>query len=79
MTYTMDSKTINLNNRQTFGHGVAGQPLDTIERHIYNQETKAGECGERPDPKQHPLFSYFSIVTRIVKAPMCSKCLEVVK
>lgn len=69
---------ISLNNRQTFGHGKPLQPLATIERHIYNQESKTGECGELPDNNRYPLFRYLSVATRIENAPVCPKCLEAV-
>lgn len=70
---------MSLNNRQTFGHGKPLQPLATIERHIYNQESKAGECGEKLDPARYPLFSFYSVATRLTKAPICPKCLEAVE
>jgi len=77
MTYTMNSATLSLSSRQTFGYGKAGQPLATIERHIYNLDTKAGECGEPVENNRYPLFSYYSIVTRLHNAPVCAKCMEV--
>ena len=62
----------NLNWRQTFGNGQAGDLLSEIVRHLYNQETKAGDCGIKP--KQFATFSYYQVVTRITKAPICQEC-----
>jgi hypothetical protein len=64
-----------LNHQMTYGNGQAGDLLSEITRHLYNRETKAGQCGDTLGP--YPIFSYFHVVTRITKAPICKDCLKI--
>jgi hypothetical protein len=58
--------------RSTFGNGVAGQKLDTIERHLTDQSGKIGLCGATAE--QYAIYSWLGVVERITKAPVCWLC-----
>jgi len=58
--------------RSTFGNGVAGQKLDTIERHLADQSGKVALCGVTAN--QHAIYSWLAVAQRVTKAPICWLC-----